>query len=87
MEFKEYENRAICDNWAYSKNVDSFYRIRQEEYPFFQVVIIVKLDFMKTKITLRHSSMQINLSTLSIWKHDTHEGNSELQLQANQDEL
>lgn len=50
---------------------------------FFQVVIIVKLDFMKTKITLGHSSMQINLSTLGIWKCDTHETNSRLQLQVN----
>ena len=51
------------------------------------MVIIVELDFMKTKITLGHSSTWINLSTPSIWKYDTHETNNALQLQVDQEEL
>lgn len=51
------------------------------------MVIIVELGFMKTKITLGHSSTWINLSTPSIWKHDTHETNTALQLQEDQEEL
>ena len=51
------------------------------------MVIIVELGFMKTKITFRHSSMWINLSTPSIQKHDTHETNNALQLQEDQDKL
>ena len=51
------------------------------------MVIIVKSGFMKTKITSGHSSTWINLSTPSIWKHDTHETNNALQLQVDQEEL
>lgn len=51
------------------------------------MVIIVELGFMKTKITLGHSSTWINLSTPSIWKHDTHETNNAPQLQVDRGEL
>lgn len=51
------------------------------------MVIIVELGFMKTKITFGHSSRWINLSTPSIWKHDTHETNNALQLQVDQEKL
>lgn len=53
--------------------------VKNKEYSFFQMIIIVELSFMKTKITLGHNSTWINLSTLS-WKHDTHETNNALQL-------
>lgn len=49
------------------------------------MVIIVELGFMKTKITLGHSSMWINLSTPSIWKHDPHATHNALQLQVDRE--
>lgn len=48
--------KITCEDQAYDKNISSYYSVRQEEYSFSQMVIIVELGFMKTKITLGHSS-------------------------------